>query len=358
MKRLGTAWIKPVVVGFFISLVLVIGCKKEAKEEEGDPYKTLPTSLHGTAYGMKYWYEVASPEGLFQFTHIPYDSLACKNCHIDVNDDGCTKCHENPGDKPTSDKCYACHGREAKEKMFYTDFHRDNQGMECADCHTEREVHGDGNSYDSYLAEGAMDTKCTNCHDPDNLPENPSHNQHLDEIDCSACHTQSVISCYSCHFESEVDYGVKLANGILKDWTFLLNYNGKVHAGIIMTITYQGNTFLAIAPYTSHTITPQGRTCDDCHGSDAVNQYKQNHMINAVWWNADSGKLENLKGVIPIPYDYNTSLKFAFVKCVSGCDNPETAQWEFLKNGADAIQMLYGTPLTAEQMQNLMNFGK
>jgi len=60
-------------------------------------------------------------------------------------------------------------------------------------------------------------------------------------------------------------------------------------------------------------------------------------------------------GVILIPPDYQTSMNFAFVQCVSSCDNPETAQWEFLKDGTDAVQMLYAQPLTQEQMEKLMN---
>jgi hypothetical protein len=342
------------LLGTFLILILSTGCKK-AEEEELSPEETLSSSLHGTTYGMKYWYEVASPTGVYQFTQVPYEDLSCKNCHIDTEEDGCSQCHERPGDEPTSDKCYNCHGRQNKEKMLYTDYHRDNLGMDCADCHTGREIHGDGTHYNSFLEEGAMDTKCTNCHHTDELPSNSEHQMHLSDIDCSACHTQSVISCYNCHFESEIDYDVKLPYGGFKDWTFLVNYRGKVYAGNIMSITYEGNTFIAIGPYTSHTVTEEGRHCSDCHESDALEQYRENGEIQAVWWDESSGTLQHLTGVIPVPPDYQNTLKFAFVQCVSGCDNPQTAQWEFLKDQVDAWQILYATPLTSSQIEDLLN---
>ena len=103
-----------------------------------------------------------------------------------------------------------------------------------------------------------------------------------------------------------------------------------------------------------HTITKEGRSCSDCHESEALRQYKETGQINAVWWDPDSAKLVNLTGVIPVPSDYQNALKFSYVRCVSGCDNPQTAQWEHLKDHTDLWQMLFAEPLTPAQIQKLI----
>ncbi len=350
------SWLKGAVKyvgvgGLSIALISIVACQKKGEVKGPSPEETLPSSLHGTSYGMKYWYQDANPTGLYELTQVPYEDLSCKNCHTE----DCTSCHENPGDRPAMDKCLACHGRQKKERMLMSDVHFDQYNQECSDCHTSREAHGDSTSYVSLLDEGAMDIDCEKCHPADELPTNNEHNMHLDDIHCTACHVQGVVTCYNCHFESEIQHEVKIAHKGIANWVFLVNYEGKVHAGNIMAVTYNNQSFLAIAPYTGHTVTKQGRTCSDCHHSEAVEQYRQNRTINVTWWDADSGSIYNLGGVIPVPADYTNALQFSFVKCVSGCDNPETAQWEFLKNGVDRWQILFATPLTSSQMDKLLN---
>lgn len=340
-----------IVLGLSVALMVTVACQKTEKAGPS-PHETLSNSLHGTTYGMKYWYQDANPTGLYEFTHVPYDSLSCQNCHVE----SCNSCHEQEGDHPAMDKCLNCHGRQKIERMLLTDVHYDQNNMDCADCHTAREAHGDGNAYNSLLEEGVMDVSCEGCHPPDQLPSNAEHSRHLSNIDCTACHNQGVPTCYNCYFESELQYGVKLFHTPpIANWVFLVNYQGKVHAANIMAITYNGQSFVAIAPYSAHTVSRQGRTCNDCHNSQAVEQYQQTGTITVTSWNADSASLNSLSGVIPVPPNYTDALKFAFLQCVSGCDNPETAEWDFLKNGVDRWQILFGSPLTESQMDKLLN---
>ncbi len=45
-----------------------------------------------------------------------------------------------------------------------------------------------------------MDAACERCHRQVS-PKVVEHNQlHLTKVHCTACHTKSVIACYSCHF--------------------------------------------------------------------------------------------------------------------------------------------------------------
>jgi len=307
----------------------------------GDPTATLPTALHGSGVGKRVWYS-AQNGGFEGISGIPYENLACKNCHQPK----CDNCHEQPGAAVAQSKCEGCHSRQMAEvKQGYSDVHRD-RGMGCKSCHTKREMHGDGVVYSSMLESGAMDASCETCHPASKLPVNTAHTIHSAKVDCSACHTQSVVTCYNCHFESEVNLGKKVPYGQFKDWMFLMNRNGKVYPANFQSVSYQGKTFIAMAPFYSHTVKKEGRQCDECHNSPAVQQYKQSGKIDVVKWNDAEGKLEQIKGVVPVIPGYKADMRFDFVDL-------KDDKWQFLKTGVDQFQLMWGEPLTEEQMKKL-----
>jgi|Deesub1362B_J571_1020462.scaffolds.fasta_scaffold08421_3 hypothetical protein len=334
---------------FMLLMFLVVSCKEEEKECPTQPTpptasELLQNSLHGTTNGMAYWYS-AQNGGFENISNIPYDNLGCQGCHIEP--DACNTCHVIEGDVPIDNACLGCHGRQNAEiSLGYTDVHRD-MGFPCAKCHNEEDAHGDGNMYNSML-EGAIHINCYDCH-ADSLPSNSAHNQHLgalgnpddDELDCSACHVKTVVTCYNCHFESLVNEGQKVAYSKFHGWKILVKRNGKVHAGNLMTVVYQGKAFVAIAPFYGHTIyKPDPSTiCDECHSNAIVQEYNTNGTMTAVWWDSDSSKLEYFEGTIPLPSDWQSSLRLSFVtKDTSG-------NWIHLKDEADLKQILFAEPL-------------
>ena len=126
--------------------------------------------------------------------------------------------------------------------------------------------------------------------------------------------------------------------------------------------------FAAIAPYYGHTIMPaeDARGCGDCHvnvigpGGSAAQEYNASGQITIAEWDADAGVLlRPHNGIIPIPPDYLTSLQFDFVDLFDPANPPangsDPTRWQFLKAGADTIQILeqYGAPLTEDQMTKL-----
>lgn len=316
----------------------------------------FPTSLHATGRGKTTWYNVEPNGGFEQYTGVSYGSLSCKTCHEPANTGGCRACHDTDTpalgarvDASLTGKCGPCHGRQVAEAVthHYPDVHRD-QGMKCMDCHTLEDVHGDGTAHASQLSSGAIDAKCQNCHPT--VTSNAYHNTHASTVDCTACHTQSVVSCYNCHFETELQLAQKKPYGQFKDWLFLVNRNGKVHTANIQSLKYQDKTFVAVAPFFAHTIVRNARSCSDCHGNAAVTDWAADSAINVVTWDAAAGKLTYLKGVIPVPPNYQTGgLKFDFVDL----NQPGGTVWSFLKSGADKIQLLFGQPLTVQQMEKL-----
>ncbi|MCC6037531.1 MAG: cytochrome c3 family protein [Armatimonadetes bacterium] len=330
------------------------------------PEQAFPTSLHGTRKGKATWYSAANG-GFEALTNIPINQLACLNCHPGTKADGspidsatykpdCSDCHKQPGDRVSDQICLKCHRRQANEiALGYPDVHRNAGYFRCMSCHTLKEMHGDGREYSSWLEPGATEAACERCH---RAPKsNTAHNIHLATVHCTACHTKTVLSCYNCHFESEVEGGIKRPYGVMRDFVMLVRRQGvnKVYAATMMALTYKGKSFVTIAPYRAHTIVKEARKCDECHNNAAVQEYKQTGKITVTKWDPAQGKLVNTKGVIPVPPDWRQALQFDFVDYTGDPKSPTTdpTKWVFLKSGADLMQMLYAEPLTPEQLQKL-----
>ena len=344
----------------------------------------FPTSLHATRTGKQTFYEAS--DGFFTLTGIPYNDLVCGNCHASTYADGtavdaetyepsCADCHEDP-DNPTSDVadsvCLGCHGRQGAEQNLFSDVHRDAE-KGCMECHTDREMHGDGTEYTSFLEEGAMDADCENCHveggsaTPPST-EHTSHVIHGDKLHCSACHVASVSTCYNCHFESEVaEVGKRFFNQAPRTgFKMLMNHNGKVHTATFQALVHEGETFVAIAPFYGHSISKEDIECSSCHyddgdGNPILGEYADTGKIVVTSWDAEAEGTDRLvgpTGVIPIPPDWQTALEFAFLDytgdatdAISGTDN--LPFWEYLKSTADGSHIVFGEPLTAEQIEAL-----
>lgn len=359
---------------------LAAGCSKRASNApETTIEERLATSLHGTARGIEYWYESAQG-GFENITGIPYDDLACKSCHVEPGN--CSICHGSatsaaadipegtgkggegagaPALPPQSDEdCYGCHGNQFVELLNgLSDYHRDVLGLTCSDCHESDEVHGDGASYNSLLEPGAMTTRCDNesCHGT--VPSNDFHDQHAGDnppgarMECAACHVQSVVTCYNCHFEYEVEKGQKLAFGHFKNWKFLLRRDRgggqlNVDTGNILAVTYEGKAFVAVAPFYAHSISRTAISeCGDCHNNEYVQEYKDTGVIVITAWDdQESALVPNVKGkgIIPIPPDWRTSLQFSFATFHDG--GPEPPGWIEISPSEVDMQMLFAEPLS------------
>jgi len=330
----------------------------------------FPTSLHATREGKRTWYKKENG-GFENITNIPVENVNCLKCHPGTKADGtvidpatynpdCYDCHNfSTGTQVPDDICLKCHSRQKNEKTLYpgVDVHF-AKGFTCMTCHTKKEMHGDGTRYNSWLDPGATEVKCEKCHSP--LASNTAHNIHSAKVHCTACHAKTVITCYNCHFESELQAKIKRPYGVLRDFVLLVRRmpDDKVYSGTIMTLKYQNQTFVTIAPYRSHIIMPKDSTrkCSECHNNANVQTYNQTGQIYVVKWDTTQKKLINAKGVIPVPPNWKTALKFDFVDYTGRVDSAtDPTKWVFLKSGADLMQELstYVAPLTSEQMAKL-----
>lgn len=337
------------VVRFLLGFLLTLAVSATAYPQEISKADCIFLSgLHFTANGMAYWYDKAQG-GLETVTGIPYAQLACKNCHVK----SCDICHKVVAEDKASysvkeaksqDKCLTCHAREASvmkidKEANTADVHFAN-GMTCMDCHTAREMHGDGVEYVSMKQKGAMDVSCEECHE--SLSNIEAHTVHNGKLDCKACHVRQVVSCTNCHFETMVQQGKRVSVPV-SGWTFLMNRDGKVTSANMQTFIMKDNkTFMIFAPQFSHSVY-KGAQCEDCHATDNVKQVGKG-SIELTW--LKDGKMRNVKGIIPVVdgVRYNT----AYEDYSNGTWTP------ILKAEAPKVQYVgFGSPLTQEQMKNL-----
>jgi hypothetical protein len=262
-----------------------------------------------------------------------------------------------------------CHSRQGLEKSLYSDVHRDSDiplfvDGGCMACHTLEDVMGDGNEYLSLQDIGAIDSECTDCHDPATHPAGADI--HGGAVACASCHAQSTVTCNNCHFEAQVENtGKFFLKPPAHNWMWLgnrLKRDGsgetEVYPVNYQSVAYLDTTFVAFGFYTPHTIGPAAtaRICVDCHtpaNNPAIEQYNAEGIIDVAKWDEGLGNLVYPTGVVPLPEDFLESLQFDF----AATDDPAGAAgtWYFLKAGADTIQILpqYVTPLSVEQMGKL-----
>ena len=322
-----------------------------------------PTSLHGTRAGKGTFYNTSPNVGAESLTGVPLSSLPCVGCHWDGQPgapNGCQGCHTEAEPQlgavvDDETVCVKCHSRLQTEiDMGYSDVHRD-AGMTCMDCHSMEDVHGDGATYVSMFDVGAIDAKCSNCHTDVSGVGGMYHSAHGSLLDCSTCHMQTVITCYNCHLEGQLDTPPeKRARGKINNWKFLLNRDGKVYPATFQSLEYQDATFLAWGAYYSHTIDRNGvSSCGDCHNNANVQDLAADSTLEVVKWDgvsppAGDAGFTRLTGVIPVPFNYQTALKFDFFHW-------DGTNWTFVETGPDGWQMIsqYFTPLSHEQLSDL-----
>lgn len=329
------------------------------------------TSLHATRQGKAHWYN----SGFYLLTSVDITDLGCKSCHGPTDADGnaytgeyspgCVDCHPTGNysrDALSQQQCLGCHGRQAMETntLGLADVHRDH-GLLCWDCHKATEIHGEETGHVSMWEKGAITAACTDCHNP--LPEGHEQDDpHDGKLHCSACHTSSVVTCYNCHFESQVQSHIKRAKQPLTGFIMLVNRakDGKVGTASFQSLTYQDKSFVSFAPYHAHAIEEEGRRCGACHvnlgGSNtAIEEYNATGKIQFASWNAADSTLSWLRGVIPIPADYEQSVKMDFITYNGSPADPPgpSKNWSFVGAEWTAQHMLYASPLNASQMAKL-----
>jgi hypothetical protein len=334
------------------------------------------TSLHKTRQG-KFTSYAKSSGGMELITDIPMQDLACWKCHSNTGKNaagqdidpatyqpGCSDCHA--ADFSVSEQsCLNCHSRQVYERQRYgvaetnpkADVHA-NAGFTCMSCHSKEELHGDdGVAYASLKEPGAVKVSCVQCHN--DLAVNEAHAIHGEKVDCAACHAEGSVACASCHFETLIATGKNRAINQIWNFKMLVKKDGKVRLGSFMTHTYDGKTNVIISSFHSHTIKRNASDCKDCHANyggnnTAIQEYNSSGSITMTRWNPDTRKIVGPSGVVPIPADWQTALKYDFAKYDGDPTNLQAnSEWSYLKSTVDNQHLYYAEPLDRETMRKL-----
>ena len=168
-------------------------------------------SLHFTSAGIKEIFEkrmgkkdVTKAECREIFTgRCGACHATCANCHVAApkrSGGGLLAAHKFL-DKPPAESCKNCHsgifdkmqGKGGKEP----DVHWEKEKMQCLNCHTGKEFHGNGKYYPNSKVY-PLSPSCQQCHEEE-LKKGEFHQIHSQKLSCYVCHAQPVESCYNCH---------------------------------------------------------------------------------------------------------------------------------------------------------------
>lgn len=184
-----------------------------------DIVKRHKGSLHYTTQGIKnaYFGRLSKDKSTCKLAEKSWRSKACVDCHA-----SCGTCHVSRPRDPwvtrgpkgllsgheflkyekrtdTENTCYVCHAGSITdpEAGFQKHDVHYKAGMGCMTCHNEKEVHGDGKTYQTMIHSGVVTATCAKCHEK--LSGSWHSKSHLDRTTCQSCHSMPYRSCTECH---------------------------------------------------------------------------------------------------------------------------------------------------------------
>lgn len=237
------------------------------------------------------------------------ESYHCNNCHASCGQchvsqptsvgGGLLEGHEFVTTPPMSRTCTGCHGSRVKDEYsgrnegYPSDVHLSEERMNCVDCHSGDEMHGQGVE-GAHRYDGARDPLCEACHEEalDADSEVEQHIIHGQEIACEVCHSVSYKNCSNCHVEQTEDgvpffqtdetwidfrIGLNPDRTLERPWQYVLVRHVPVDPN---SFEYYGDdllpnfdsrpTWAYATPHNTQAVTPQNEQCENCHGNPDI----------------------------------------------------------------------------------------
>ncbi len=276
-----------------------------------DVTDTFETSLHSSLQG--YWTAIdarSTPENhpaleeMFG-NHCASCHTTCGDCHVSQPNSvggGLIEGHVFNQTPSMTRNCTACHGSRVgneylgKHEDIKADVHFRQGRMNCMDCHTGTELHGDYTTPEGELPahryEGDQLPNCRDCHDTVGAAEDSvqMHQMHSDNLSCQVCHSETYTSCDGCHVAVSEDSGNPFFRTEDTYLSFLIGQNPLQtderpyeyvpirHVPVAPTsFEYYGDdllpnfdalpTWTHATPHNIQLNTPRNESCEACHGS-------------------------------------------------------------------------------------------
>lgn len=223
--------------------------EKHVRFERTDPYNATATFYCVTCHSEFHAKDINEPgcTTCHDIETLPSTGDVCEKCHGSLHEihvvnqsRGCTECHSNLHEAPREVNCRKCHGMVKKERIDeilipHTDcrdchehWHKPTELFPfCSNCHEQNEqgrMHNDTLWKDIHTEVTKARKTCTDCHEQgvDKKPRcTTCHNVHIihkEEKTCVGCHgllggerTHYRILCDTCH-QTEGERGASMAN--------------------------------------------------------------------------------------------------------------------------------------------------
>jgi thiosulfate/3-mercaptopyruvate sulfurtransferase len=286
-----------------------------------DVAEVYKTALHATQQGyFTTMYARSVPENHDELqtmfgNHCASCHTTCGDCHISQPASvggGLFDGHLVQRTPPMTRSCTACHGSRVgneylgKNEGIPGDVHFRSGRMNCVDCHSSHELHGQPANCSQchtgpeaaqvpppdHRYSGLQMPSCESCHAAVTTGQDgiEMHAQHGNNLSCQVCHSTTYTSCDGCHvavsettgnpfFETEATYHTFFI-GRNPNPTFSRPYEFVPVRHIPIAPTsyefYGENllpnfnalpTWAYATPHNIQTTTPQAETCNACHGN-------------------------------------------------------------------------------------------
>ncbi|MFZ5856995.1 MAG: hypothetical protein ACOYZ6_09195 [Chloroflexota bacterium] len=300
------------------------GEAKACQECHPNLTETYPSSLHSTLQG--YWTALdarsipenhATLETAFG-NHCSRCHASCGDCHVAQPASvggGLFEGHVFTQTPPMTRSCTACHGSRVgneylgKNEGYPGDVHFREGRMNCVNCHTDHELHGQPvNCSECHTAPedmslapadhrygGLQSPTCESCH-PNTITGKDNiemHTVHGSDLSCQVCHSVTYTSCDGCHvavsektgnpyFETENTYFTFLIGlNPQRSYTRPYKYVPLRHVPVSPdSFSFYGenllpnfnalSTWVYATPHNIQLKTPQTESCNACHGNAAL----------------------------------------------------------------------------------------
>ena len=276
-----------------------------------DVTNTFNTSLHATQEG--YWTAInarSTPEDhpaleeMFG-NHCASCHTTCGDCHVSQPNSvggGLIEGHVFNQTPSMTRNCTACHGSRVgneylgKHEDIKADVHFRQGRMNCVDCHSGAEMHGDyttpAGELPAHRYDGAQLPNCRDCHPTVVGGEDgvQMHQMHSENLACQTCHSVSYTSCDGCHvavseetgnpfFRTEGTYlNFLIGRNPLQNEERPYDYVTVRHIPVApSSYEYYGDNLLSnfdslptwayATPHNIQLNTPQNESCEACHGN-------------------------------------------------------------------------------------------
>ncbi len=270
-----------------------------------DEVADYATSLHNTTAGLECAYTkrlaTASENAGEDLAAVNYRSAGCPDCHAECGechvrnaaqsqfgkeDTGLIKGHmfvDGTDNDDISGTCLSCHAGSIAGCYQNYDVHgMSGANMNCMDCHSVSEIHGDGTERSTMSHSGAIEVECQDCHSTDSLSGEWHSSTHLENAECWSCHSVAYNTCRSCHgwnaasrdddafsADEELMLGYDTANGKITTLTKAPIDAGMLgDAGVELDDADLNNGSTFYPGFTHGVVVPEvsQELCDRCHG--------------------------------------------------------------------------------------------